>query len=165
MKIYKDIFTDDELASDVYPVEVEDEVILKFTTKLITRTEGNYDMAGDGGGEESYDPTSVTVNNLVDAHKLVQTDFDKKSYMTHIKDYMARLLKKLEADNASRVPAFKKGAQAFVKKVMGEFSEYTFYQGEKCDIDNGMIVLSRWSEDGQTPYFYMWKDGLVEQKY
>jgi hypothetical protein len=37
----------------------------------------------------------VTVNNLVDAHKLVQTDFDKKSYMTHIKDYMARLLKKL----------------------------------------------------------------------
>jgi hypothetical protein len=166
MKIFKDIFTDDELASDVYPVEVEDDVILRFTTKLITRTEGNYDMAGDGGGEESYDPTSVTVNNLVDAHKLVQTDFDKKSYMTHIKDYMARLLKKLEADGAaSRVPAFKKGAQSFVKKVIAEFSEYTFYQGEKCDIDNGMIVLSRWSEDGQTPYFYMWKDGLVEQKY
>jgi len=35
------------------------------------------------------------------ASKLVQTDFDKKSYMTHIKDYMARLLKKLEADGAA----------------------------------------------------------------
>merc|ERR1712193_351905 len=143
MKIFKDIFTEDELASDVYPLELEDDVILKFTTKLITRTEGNYDMAGDGGGEETYDSTSTTVNNLVDAHKLIATDFTKKSYMTHIKDYMARLLKKLIAD----------------------FDEYTFYQGEKMDIDNGMIVLSRYSEDGQTPYFFMWKDGMIEEKY
>lgn len=165
MKIFKDIFTEDELASDVYPVELEDDVILKFTTKLITRTEGNYDMAGDGGGEETYDSTSTTVNNLVDAHKLIATDFTKKSYMTHIKDYMARLLKKLEAENPSRVPAFKKGAQGFVKKVIADFDEYTFYQGEKMDIDNGMIVLSRYSEDGQTPYFFMWKDGMIEEKY
>merc|ERR1711941_219768 len=143
MKIFKDIFTEDELASDVYPVELEDDVILKFTTKLITRTEGNYDMAGDGGGEETYDSTSTTVNNLVDAHKLIATDFTKKSYMTHIKDYMARLL----------------------KKVIADFDEYTFYQGEKMDIDNGMIVLSRYSEDGQTPYFFMWKDGMIEEKY
>merc|ERR1712039_479179 len=151
MKIFKDIFTEDELASDVYPLELEDDVILKFTTKLITRTEGNYDMAGDGGGEETYDSTSTTVNNLVDAHKLVATDFTKKSYMTHIKDYMARL--------------FKKRAQGFVKKVIADFDEYTFYQGEKMDIDNGMIVLSRYSEDGQTPYFFMWKDGMIEEKY
>merc|ERR1711941_252377 len=130
MKIFKDIFTEDELASDVYPVELEDDVILK----LITRTEGNYDMAGDGGGEETYDSTSTTVNNLVDAHKLIATDFTKKSYMTHIKDYMARLLKKVEAENPSRVPAFKKGAQGFVKKVIADFDEYTFYQGEKMDI-------------------------------
>merc|ERR1711941_239325 len=157
MKIFKDIFTEDELASDVYPVELEDDVILKFTTKLITRTEGNYDMAGDGGGEETYDSTSTTVNNLVDAHKLIATDFTKKSYMTHIKDYMARLLKKLEAENPSRVPSF--------KKVAADFDEYTFYQGEKMDIDNGMIVLSRYSEDGQTPYFFMWKDGMIEEKY
>merc|ERR1712070_963901 len=153
MKIFKDIFTEDELASDVYPVELEDDVILKFTTKLITRTEG------------TYDSTSTTVNNLVDAHKLIATDFTKKSYMTHIKDYMARLLKKLEAENPSRVPAFKKGAQGFVKKVIADFDEYTFYQGEKMDIDNGMIVLSRYSEDGQTPYFFMWKDGMIEEKY
>merc|ERR1739841_161155 len=151
-----DIFTEDELASDVYPVELEDDVILKFTTKLITRTEGNYDMAGDGGGEETYDATSTTVNNLVDAPKLVATDFTKKSYMTH-------LLKKLEAENPSRVPSFKKGAQGFVKKVIADFDEYTFYQGEKMDIDNGMIVLSRYSEDGQTPYFFMWKDGMIEE--
>lgn len=122
-------------------------------------------MAGDGGGEETYDSTSTTVNNLVDAHKLIATDFTKKSYMTHIKDYMARLLKKLEAENPSRVPAFKKGAQGFVKKVIADFDEYTFYQGEKMDIDNGMIVLSRYSEDGQTPYFFMWKDGMNEEKY
>ncbi len=85
--------------------------------------------------------------------------------MTHIKDYMGRLLKHLEANNPERVPVFKKGAQAFVKKVIGSFDEYSFYMGEKMDMDNGMIVLMRYSEDGSTPYVFLWKDGVFEEKY
>ncbi len=61
---------DDEVASDAIPFVVEDEVVLKFTTKMITKVEGSYDMAGDDAGEK-YDSTSETVNNLIDAHKLM----------------------------------------------------------------------------------------------
>jgi len=164
MKIFKDIISGDEMASDSFPMEVVDDCAYKITTKIITRTEGNYDTAGDGLGEETYDPTSVSVNNLIDAHRLAETSFDKKSYMTYIKGYMQALKKRIEASNPSRVDAFMKGAQAFVKKVMADFSEYSFYTGESMNPD-AMVALLRYSEDGQTPYIYLFVDGLREEKY
>ena len=60
-----------------------------------------------------------------------QTTYDKKSYMAHIKAYMKRLLEHLKANNPSRVDAFQKEAQEFVKMVLGKFDEYEFYTGEQ----------------------------------
>ena len=91
-----------------------------------------------------------------------ETGFNKKNFMTYIKGYMTRLKKHLEANNPSRVEDFMKGAQAFVKKLLGEFDQYQFFTGAKMDVD-GMVVFLKW--DGETPYFYIWKDGLVKQKY
>jgi len=79
---------DDEMMSDSLPYALEDDVVYKVTTKvrffkdlkigstkytikkMIVKTEGDYNTAGDDLGEK-YDPTSTTVNNLVDAHRLV----------------------------------------------------------------------------------------------
>jgi len=163
MIIFKDIFSGDELGSDSFPKEVEDEVVYKLTTKLITRTEDAYNLAPDALGEQ-YDASAVTVNNLIDAHRLVETPFDKKSYMTHIKSYMGKLKKHLEANHPDRVKPFMTGAQAFVKKVIAEIDQYQFFTGEKMDSD-AMVALMRYSEDGQTPYIYIWKDGIKEEKY
>jgi hypothetical protein len=55
-------------------------------------------------------PNAVTVNNLVDAHDLQQTSFDKKSYMTYIKGYMKQLKEYLEKKDPTRVPTFQKAA-------------------------------------------------------
>jgi hypothetical protein len=77
MKVYKDVFTGDELASDSFPMkEIEGGLILEFETKQITKTIGNIDIganaSAEGGGEdEGVDDGAQTVNNLVDACKIV----------------------------------------------------------------------------------------------
>lgn len=83
-------------------------------------------MAGDAAAEQ-YDSSSVTVNNLIDAHRLSPTSFDKKSYMTYIKGYMAKLKKHIEETNPERVQPFMKGAQSFVKTVLGDFKNFELY--------------------------------------
>jgi len=83
--------------------------------------------------------------------------------MAYIKTYMSTLLNKLKDTNPDRVSAFQKGSSAFVKKVLGDFNNYDFYTGESMTID-AMVVLKSYKEDGITPYFYFFKDGLLEEK-
>jgi hypothetical protein len=163
MKIFKDVFSNDELASDSFPYVEEGDIVYKFTTKQIVRTEDAYNF--DSSSTEQYEGTSETVNNLVNAHRLVETAFsDKKQYMSYMKGYMGKLKSHLEKTNPGRVAAFMKAAQAFVKDVLANFDDYKFYMGESND-PSAQIVLMKWSEDGQTPYVYVFKDGVVETKY
>jgi len=170
MKVFKDIFSGDELTSDALPFKYVDGVAMLVETKNITKSlNANFDIGAnpsseEGATEESYDDAAVTVNNLVDNHHLVQTQYDKKAYMAHIKAYMKRLLEHLKVNNPERVEAFQKEAQEFVKKVLGKFEEYEFYTGEQMDPE-AMVALKFYSEDGITPFFYFWKDGLKEEKY
>lgn len=79
MKVYKDFFNGDELAGDSYPMkELYGGLIYEFETKQITRSIGNIDIGANasedpegGAGDDGVDDQAVTVNNLVDAHKLV----------------------------------------------------------------------------------------------
>ena len=54
--------------------------------------------------------------------------------------------------------------QEWAKQVLGKFDEYRFYLGEKMDAE-AMVVLMNYREDGLTPYFIYFKDGLREEKY
>merc|ERR1711976_418990 len=133
MKVLKDIISGDELCSDSYTWKDVDGVVWEVEGKFITKEDGDYGIASndeDGGGVEAQ---AERVINIVDAHKLCPTAFNKKSYMTYIKGYMKNLVTRLEKDHPDRVNAFKSGAQGFVKKVIGEFSEYDFYTGESMN--------------------------------
>jgi len=169
MKIYKDVFTGDELASDAYPCTVVLDAAYEFQGKFITKTLGaDFDIGANDSAEvanEKYDAETVRVINIVDAHRLTPTTFDKKSYLAYIKSYMKKLKTHLEQTNPGRVEAFQKAAQEFVKKVIADFSNYDFYMGETMDLDKGQVVLLFYKEDGTTPYFYVWKDGVSEEKY
>ena len=70
---------------------------------------------------------------------------------------------KLQEKNPDRVTAFEKGAQAYAKKIVANFKDFEFYTGENMNPD-GMVALLNYREDGVTPYFTFWKDGLKEQK-
>jgi hypothetical protein len=80
MKVYKDAFSGDELASDSFPVkEIEGGLLLEVETKQISQSLGNIDIganaSAEGGGEdEGVDDNAVTVNNLVAACKIVVCD-------------------------------------------------------------------------------------------
>lgn len=59
---------------------------------------------------------------------------------------------------------FQAGMTKLAKDILGKFDEYRFYLGENMNID-GMVVLQYYREDGLTPVFIYFKDGLREEKY
>lgn len=118
---------------------------------------------GDEGAEEPLDDGSYEVIDVVDAFRLENTSFDKKSYMAHIKEYMKAIKAHLQAKKPERVPIFEKAAATYVKKVLENFSKYGFFTGENVDPE-GMTVLYEEAADGKT-YMIYWKDGLKGEKY
>ncbi|KAG6868517.1 hypothetical protein C0993_001618 [Termitomyces sp. T159_Od127] len=109
--------------------------------------------------DEALEDGATQVNNVVHSFRLQSTSFDKKSYLTYLKASFS-LLEKLPED---RREAFEKGAQAYAKKIVANFKDYEFYTGENMDAE-GMVGLLNYREDGVTPYFTFWKDGLKEVK-
>ena len=103
------------------------------------------------------------VNNVVHSFRLQQTAFDKKSFLTYIKGYMKAVKAKLQETNPEEVPKFEKGAQTYVKKVIGSFKDWEFFTGESMDPD-AMVVMLNYREDGTTPFVAIWKHGIVEEK-
>jgi len=170
MKIYYDIVSNDELFADAYPMRTVDDVVYEVESKNLVKTEGNYDIGANASQDpdaekedDGFDVNSQTVNNVLDAHRLQPTSFDKKSYMTYIKGYMKKVLDKLKDSNPDRVAPFQKAAQEFVKGVLAKFDDYDFYTGETMDPE-AMVVLKFYKEDGLIPYFYFFKDGVREEK-
>ncbi|KAI8879711.1 translationally-controlled tumor protein [Backusella circina FSU 941] len=167
MLLYCDKISGDELFSDAFPVNEVDDVAYEVDCKMIVISDAEVDIganpSAEGGDDEGADSTSQTVNNVVHTSRLTETAFDKKSYMTYIKGYMKALKAKLQETNPERVPIFEKNATVLIKKILGNFKEYEFYTGESMDPE-GMVALLNYREDGVTPYFTFFKDGVSEQK-
>ncbi|KAL1410406.1 hypothetical protein Q8F55_004417 [Vanrija albida] len=166
MIIYQDIITGDELVSDAYEVKEIDDVAYEVDCQNIIIKEGDVDIGGNPSAEEAEEALengATQVNNVVHSFRLQSTVFDKKSYLTYLKGYMKAVKAELEKSNPERVPIFEKNAQAFAKKIIGNFKDYEFYVGESMNPD-GQVALLNYREDGTTPYFTFWKDGLKAQK-
>ncbi|KAF7729947.1 Translationally-controlled tumor protein [Apophysomyces ossiformis] len=167
MLLYLDVISGDEMVSDAFPVKEIDDIAYEVDCKMITITEGDVDIganpSAEGGDDEGADSSSQTVNNVVHSFRLVETSFDKKSYMVYIKGYMKAIKAHLEKNNPERVPVFEKQATNFIKKILANFKDYEFYTGETMDTE-GMVALLNYREDGVTPFFTFFKDGLREQK-
>lgn len=158
----------DEILTDCYKIEEIDGIILKVTGKLKTeKTEisdamfgGNASAEGADEGEGG-DTTAVSGIDVVLSHRLVDYDIKKKDFMTHIKEYMGKVKKHLEKNNPDELDMFLKNASKFVKELLAEFKEWNFYCGESMNPD-GMLIMCKW--DGETPYLYYFKHGLLEEK-
>ena len=117
--------------------------------------------AAEGATADGGADAKVRVVDVVHSNRLVETQFDKKSYVAYLKGYMKAIKEKLDESNPSRSAAFQAAAQTFVKKVVAGFDDYQFFMGPSSD-EAGMIVLAKW--DGETANFYFWKDGLKGEK-
>jgi len=164
MLLYSDILTDDEMFSDAFPMKLVDDIVYEVDCQLVTVKAGaEVDIGGNPSAEEaeeSLEEGSTQVNNVIHSFRLQSTSFDKKSFLTYLKSYMKAVKAKLNDD---RVNAFEKGAQAYAKKIVANFKDFEFYTGEGMNPD-GMVALLNYREDGVTPYFTFWKDGLKEIK-
>ncbi|RPA85717.1 translationally controlled tumor protein [Ascobolus immersus RN42] len=169
MLIYKDVFSGDELISDVYDLKEVDGVAYEADCAMITiQKGGDVDIGANASAEEAgeeLEDGQETVNNVVYSFRLTQTSFDKKSYLTFLKDYMKRTKEYLKTNGASdeEITTFEKGAQTFAKKIVANFKDFEFFTGESMD-PQGMVVLMNYREDGVTPYMIFWKHGLKEEK-
>jgi hypothetical protein len=164
MKLFQDIISGDEMFSDAYKYKVIDDIAYEVDCQMVTIKQGaDVDIGANPSTEdqeEGVDDNAVTVNNVAHTFRLQQTSYDKKSYLSHLKGYMKAVKASLPSD---RVPAFEAGAQAFAKKIIANFKDFEFYTGESMNVD-GMVALLNYREDGITPYFTFWKDGVKEIK-
>ncbi|EIN10363.1 translationally controlled tumor-associated [Punctularia strigosozonata HHB-11173 SS5] len=166
MKLFEDVLSGDEMFSDAFPIKEVDDIVYEVDCAMVTIREGDVDIGANPSteeGEEGVEDSAQTVNNVVHSFRLQSTAFDKKSYLTYLKGYMKAVKEKLQETNPERVATFEKGAQGFAKKVIANIKDYEFYTGESMNAD-GMVALLNYREDGITPYFTFWKDGLKEVK-
>merc|ERR1711890_9556 len=171
MKIYKDVFSGDELFSDTYPMKLVDDCIYEVYGKHETRRQGEVAIAGMNASAEEEDEGTEDVTesgvDLVLNHRLVETGFGKKNdYMAYLKDYMKNIVKYLEEHNrAGEVDTFKKNINGVMKGLLGKFSDLQFFQGESMN-PAAMIALIEYRDiDGEErPVIMFFKHGLEEEK-
>ncbi|CUA69396.1 Translationally-controlled tumor protein homolog [Rhizoctonia solani] len=165
MLLYEDILTGDEIVSDAFPIKEVDDVVYEVDCQLVTVKSGvDVDIGANPSAEEADegvdDGDTKQVNNVVNSFRLQPTTFDKKGYLAYLKGYMKAVKAKLPED---RQPAFEKAASAYAKKIIANFKDFEFYTGGSMNPD-GLVLLLNYREDGITPYFTIWKDGVKAVK-
>merc|ERR1711941_224194 len=156
MKIYKDVFSGDELFSDTYPIKLVEDCIYEVTGKHVSRKAGaDFVLEGsNASAEEADEGTEEATESGVDL------------VLNHRLDYMKRVVAYLESnDKKDQVEGFKKNINGVMKGLLGRFNDLQFYTGENMD-PKGMIVLVDYKEvDGEErPIVMFFKHGLEEEK-
>merc|ERR1712212_1206874 len=153
MKIYKDVFSGDELFSDTYPMKLVDDCLYEVYGKHISRTEGDIQLEGsnasaEGGDDEGGDASTVSGVDLVLNHRLTETGFgSKKDYMVYLKDYMKNNINKV------------------MKELLGKFKDLQFFTGESMDADAMILIMDYKEYKGEErPHLLAFKHGLEEEK-
>ncbi|XP_066152724.1 translationally-controlled tumor protein homolog [Euwallacea fornicatus] len=169
MRIYKDKLTGDEMFSDTYKIKLLNEVIYEVYGKHVTRKNGDIQLDGaNPSAEEADEGTEDSGESGVDIvlnHRL-QESFafpDKKSYTLYLKDYMKKLIPKLEKDE---VDVFKNNVNVVMKDILSRFKDLQFFTGESMEIE-GLVGLMEYREiDGASvPVMMFFKHGLDEEKF
>ncbi|XP_026314472.1 translationally-controlled tumor protein homolog [Hyposmocoma kahamanoa] len=172
MRIYKDIITGDEMFSDTYKMKLVDDVVYEVTGKLVTRQQDDIKIEGfNPSAEEADEGTDSAVERGVDVvlnHRLCETYAfgDKKSYTLYLKDYMKKILQRLEEKSPDQVDIFKTNMNKVMKEYLSRFKDLQFFTGESMDCDGMVAMLEYRDIDGvSTPILMFFKHGLEEEKF
>jgi len=176
MKIYKDIFSGDEMFSDTYKITLVKDCVYEVVGKWETRKEGEVHLEGsNASAEEAAEGTEETTQTGIDIvlnHRLTETSFGKKGdYATYLKGYMKNVVKKLEENGkGDQVDEFKKNIQPYISEILKDWKDLMFFVGESMDPD-AMIVLGIEKEvevageKQERPVLVFFKHGLEEEKF
>merc|ERR1712180_392438 len=180
MILYKDIFTSFDVFTDVYKMELVDDLYYKVYGKYIEE-DNSVDDAVFGGNksaeaedDDGEEDNKVLVPDVVVASKLQQvpTMVSKNDYKTYIKGYVAKLIKKVGAEDADRAAFLKANInEKFVMPMLKDFKLLRFYacDGDEYDLEGGIVYMKQDKPDGEevkdTPITcFILKDALFEEK-
>lgn len=172
MRIYKDIFSGDELFSDSFKIKLVDDVLYEVYGKLTVRSQGDIHIDGfNPSAEEASEGTDEACESGVDIvlnHRLVESYAfpDKKSFTLYLKDYMKRLVEKLQKTEPDQIESFKTNINKVMKDILGRFKDLQFFTGEQMDCEGTIGIMEYRDIDGvSTPVLMFIKQGLVEEKF
>jgi hypothetical protein len=167
MKVYTCIFTGVELCTDSSTMEEVENVAYRIKAKMIEI--GNEDCgvamnvdedAAEGATAEAGENQKEKKLDLVHYQRLTETSYDKASFMSYLKKYMAKIKATISDEAAQKT--FMQNAQKFMAPLMKNFDELSFFLppiGDDQDPEDTMLIVCLW-EGGEVPYFYFWKDGM-----
>uniref|UniRef100_A0A7E4WCG6 Translationally-controlled tumor protein homolog n=1 Tax=Panagrellus redivivus TaxID=6233 RepID=A0A7E4WCG6_PANRE len=180
MLIFKDAFTEDELASDSFPLKLVDNLIYEFKGRQVVRKEGEILLDGanpSAEGEEGEDGSEEHVERGIDFvlnHRLQEMNCyeDTATFKSYIKGYMKKVIEYMQKNGKSEadVAAFKTNIQKWVVSILAKdrFKNLAFFIGENMADGHGegqvAIVEYRDEADGEVPYLMLIKEGLIEEK-
>jgi len=174
MQIFRCIFVNSEVLCDSgVQLKIEDGMFV-VQGKYIELGEEDFGIganvdedADEGATAEGTTSNKKRVVDIIHHNHLTETNFDKTAYMGYVKGYLKNVVAKIKESGGDdeAVKAFQTNAQTFIKKVVASFDEWQFFypdMGDNADYDAAMVILCKW--DGETPYFYYFKDGLKAEK-
>merc|ERR1712072_18854 len=179
--LYKDIFTEFDVCTDVYKIELVDDLYYKVFGKYIIEDSSVDDSVFGGnksaeaedeeGGEED---NKVTVPDIVTGNKLQQvpTIVSKNDFKEYIKKYVGKLIKKVGETDADRASFLKANLnEKFVMPLLKDFKNTRFYasDGDEYDLEGGLIYITQEVPDGEETVgtkctAMILKDALFEEK-
>ena len=174
MRIYQNLDGENDIISDGYklvPLEEFNGVIYEVESQMIVKGEVNVDVGcgnAFGGKNEDEEEEGAgggapveKVNDLIDHFQYEETGMDKAEFKEWLKEYGKKIVPKIpeaEQDN------FKKGFQAFAKRVLTKFDEFCIYCPPNWNREDN-LVFSYWKQDTDpAPHFLYILSGLKSYK-
>eukprot|EP00301_Raphidiophrys_heterophryoidea_P011230 c16950_g1_i1.p1 GENE.c16950_g1_i1~~c16950_g1_i1.p1 ORF type:complete len:160 (-),score=28.72 c16950_g1_i1:123-602(-) len=154
MVVYEDIVSGDPMCNDS-SAKVVDHVLFEIMCNMIVVRTGDQSQDDD---REMRVGARITID-AVETHGLMETAFDKKTFIKYIKTYMKRIREHLESTDPERAEIFVTYSMLVVKKILANFGEYQFFVGKSQNINAGVGIVF-YKEDGITPYMWLFRDGL-----
>jgi len=160
MILYKDIFTESDVCTDVYKIELIDDLYYKVHGKYIIE-DSSVDDSVFGGNksaeaeeEEGEEDNKVLVPDFVAASKLLQAPsiVSKSDLKDYIKKYAGKLIKKVGEGDADRAAFLKSNMnEKFVMPMLKNFKQLRFYasDGDEFDLEGGLLFVEQEVADGE----------------
>ena len=179
MKVYIDVFTNDEIISDSYKQTSPyndasfSDVAFEVESRKVSKGGEDFGISAnvDEDAENSTGDSSgdvETVIDIVDGFSLQEQSITKKEFLAYIKLYIKNVCTHLEEKNPSRLEPFKQGISPLIQKIVGEFDDCTIYVGANASdqfaANKAHPIVAHYVGEEVTPRFIFFKDAMREEK-
>jgi len=154
MRIFKCLACNAEVLCDNDRPLLEENGMYKVQGKYIEIGEEDFGLAAnvdedadEGATAEGTESKRQRVIDIVHNNRLTETTFDKAGFMGYIKGYMKTLMERIKAKDEEYAKVFVANAQTFVKSVVSDLDNWSFYypdmSDDAADYDTAMVIYCK----------------------